>query len=383
MKLVFLTNLVNHHQIHVADELFKVLGNDYKYVAFEPLPDWLRQGGYSEIKRPYILNAYEDENKYEQAVSLANEADVVIIGSAPEKLVHKRQSENKLTLHYNERWFKKKIGIKIFSPIMWYHIFLNHLRYNNKKSYMLCASAYAPYDLSLIRAYKNRCFKWGYFTKVDELDINSLLSSKDSEPVSIMWCARFLKWKHPEIPVFLANRLKAKGYKVIIDMFGSGEELESTKYLAEQLNVKDLIRFRGNFPNDMILEEMRRHHIFLFTSDRNEGWGAVLNEAMSNGCAVVASKEIGSVPYLIKDGVNGFYYKCLDIDSLLAKVELLITDSSLRKRLSKEAYVTMLNVWSPENAAHSLMKLLRGLEADPLYRIEGEGPCSVAGVIKG
>jgi glycosyltransferase involved in cell wall biosynthesis len=40
--------------------------------------------------------------------------------------------------------------------------------------------------------------------------------------------------------------------------------------------------------------------VFIFTSDRNEGWGAVLNEAMGSGCAVVAADLIGSVPYLIE-----------------------------------------------------------------------------------
>ena len=60
MKLTFLTNIVNHHQIPLADEFYKLLGDDYTYVAFEPLPDWLKKGGYQEIERPYVLKVYED-----------------------------------------------------------------------------------------------------------------------------------------------------------------------------------------------------------------------------------------------------------------------------------------------------------------------------------
>ena len=53
-------------------------------------------------------------------------------------------------------------------------------------------------------------------------------------------------------------------------------------------------------PNAKILQEMRKHEIFLFTSDRNEGWGAVSNESMSNGCMLVGSDGIGSIPFLVK-----------------------------------------------------------------------------------
>ena len=49
---------------------------------------------------------------------------------------------------------------------------------------------------------------------------------------------------------------------------------------------------------------MEKSEIFLFTSDKGEGWGAVLNESMNSACAVVASHAIGSVPFLLKDGEN-------------------------------------------------------------------------------
>lgn len=383
MKLVFLTNLVNHHQIHVADELYRILKGDYVYVAFEPLPDFLIRGGYPNIQRSYILNAYEDERNYAKAVQLTNEADVVIIGSAPEYLVHKRLSENKLTFHYSERWFKTKLGVRILSPRFWYNLFLNHWRFNRKKSYMLCASAYTAYDVNMVHTYKNKCYKWGYFTAVADIDIDRLFSFKDNNAIQIMWCARFLKWKHPELALLLAKKLKTKSYNFIINMFGSGEELVQMRNLAKQLDVEDVVAFRGNLPNYLIQEEMRKHHIFLFTSDRNEGWGAVLNEAMANACSVVASNEIGSVPYLINNGVNGLIFKSLDIDSLTAKVELLINNPTLRDQIAREAYITMRDIWSPRNAAESLMELINNLESGISFNHSGNGPCSIAEIIKG
>ena len=53
---------------------------------------------------------------------------------------------------------------------------------------------------------------------------------------------------------------------------------------------------------------MEKSHIFVFTSSHLEGWGAVVNEAMNSGCAVVANVQAGAVPYLIEQGVNGIAY---------------------------------------------------------------------------
>lgn len=377
MKLVFLTNIVNHHQIPLADELYKLLGDNYRFIAFEELPQWLRTGGYSEITRPYIVQAYNDDVDIGFLTEVVDNADVVIIGSAPECLVHKRVSENKITFHYSERWFKKKIGIHILSPKLWYSLYINHIRFRRKRSYLLCASAYAAKDAYQVFAYRGKCFKWGYFTKVQEYDIEELLDLKKNTEIKLMWCARFLDWKHPELAVKLAYVLKNKGYKFTLDMFGSGLKLDETKKLANALDVEDVVIFRGNLPNESILEQMRLHHIFIFTSDCNEGWGAVANEAMSNGCVLVGADAIGSVPFLLKDAENGCIFKSCDLDSLVSKVEYLLNHRDELRRLAINGYNTMKYIWSPMKAASSLLQLIDDIKNDCSSSII-EGPCSIA-----
>ncbi len=371
MKIVFLTNLVNHHQIPVADELYKLIGDDYTYVAMEQLPDWLKKGGYSDTERPYILRYTDNLGEIR---NLVNDADVVIIGSAPEWLVTQRIKENKLTFHYSERWFKK-ISYHLLSPRLWMSLWLNHVRFRNKRSYMLCASAFTATDVHKVFAYPNKCFKWGYFTKVEDFDIKTLLKAKRSDTIRIMWCARFLDLKHPELAIMLAEQLKRMSYNFVIDMFGSGVELERTKELAKSLDVVDVVKFRGNMPNEEILKQLREHDIFIFTSDRNEGWGAVANEAMSNGCAFVGSDKIGSVPFLVKDGVNGLVFKSGDLKDLTCKVKLLIENQSLREKLSKSAYQTMQNEWSPQVAAKRFIELCGSLMLGNDVAFN-DGPCS-------
>lgn len=381
MKLVFITNYIHHHQIPLADEFYRILGEEYKYVATDALPEWLIKGGYDpSISRPYVIRAYENDLKRQGAKKLVNDADVVIVGSAPEEYVEKRIEAGELTFRYSERWFKKKPWF-LSGPHAWFSLWHDHIRYRNKPLYMLAASAYTCRDVNAVGAYKNKVFKWGYFTKVEDFPLeasaNFCTSSEEAE-VHIMWCARFLRWKHPELPILLAKRLKDNGYKFVLDMYGSGTELEPTKRLASELGVLDVVHFLGNLPNDEILKQMRRHEIFLFTSDKNEGWGAVLNESMSNGCAVVASNMIGSVPFLVEDGVNGLIFQSESIDSLESKVESLLTNQEFRQRLAENAVVTMRTLWSPNNAAQQFLQLVQAINNHNINSVAKNGPCSQA-----
>ena len=379
MRIVFLSNFLNHHQVHLADEFYKVFGQDYLFIETMPIPQWLLDSGYPHIKRPYLLKAYENGKAETLALKLTYEVEVVIIGSAPECFVTRRIQDNKLTFRYSERWFKAKPWF-LTGPRGWMYIFKNHISYRNKQLYMLCASAFTAKDVNAVGAYRNKCFKWGYFTRIDELDINAL-ENKTKEAydvVRMIWCARFIKLKHPELPVMLASRLKQSGYRFIIDMFGCGEELEKTKELAKCLGVEDCVNFRGNLPNDQILDEMRNHHIFLFTSDRNEGWGVVANEAMSCGCAVVGSDKIGSIPFLIEDSKNGLIFKSGNLNSLTNKVALLLDNPYMIESLSIEAYKSVSEIWSPQNAARSFLLLIEALNTKDYSKIPMVGPCSIA-----
>ena len=170
------------------------------------------------------------------------------------------------------------------------------------------------------------------------INVNAKFEQIKGEQIKMMWCARFLDWKHPELPVLLASKLKDNGYNFHIDMFGSGVEYEKTVELANKLDVADVVSFCGNKPNEEILQAMRNHEIFLFTSDRGEGWGAVLSEAMANGCLVVAGDEIGSAPYLVQDGENGLLFKSNNLESLLFKVtHALSLSPNERKQMAEKA----------------------------------------------
>ena len=127
---------------------------------------------------------------------------------------------------------------------------------------------------------------------------------------------------------------------------------------------------------------MENSPIYLFTSDFNEGWGAVLNESMNSACAVVASHAIGSAPFLIEDGVNGYIYQNGNEKELFNKVKNLLDDSEKMCEISKNAYSTMQNLWNAQVASKRFMSLCEILKSQKQSSLFDNGPCSKAKLIK-
>lgn len=379
MKIVIYSNYLNHHQLPLADSLYELLGEDFGFVATQPTNEDELKGGHDFcMLRDYCLRAYEDEVIKNKAIQWAKESDVCVFGACSLFYAKERAKHSKnLSFYMSERWLKRG-WINVLSPhfLKWELAYLLWFKYSNWK--MLCASAFAAIDFWNLHQFRNRCYKWGYFINAISDNYGEVPESvSTSRSITMMWCARFLKWKHPELVVQLAHVLKDNGYNVKIDMYGSGEILESTMALCQELNVQDIVSFKGNVPNEEVRKAMREHDIFLFTSDKNEGWGVVLNEAMVCGCAVVGSDAIGSVPYLIKDGENGMIFKNLSIGSLYEKVKYLIEHPVVRQQMAIKGQHDIQNLWSPQNAAQSLLRLIEDLKAGRETSVM-QGPCSKA-----
>ena len=380
MIIVYVSNFLNHHQKLVADILYTTEGVEYTFVETIPMYNWLKKGGYTDYSQePYVLKAWENIENKQKTIDLVLAADIAIF-SCPESLQYQviRAKTGKLTFDVSERWLKRG-WLNLASPRLLKYLWYYFTVFNHKRVYKLCSSAFACGDHYKLHSFKDKCYKWGYFTKVDRnLDVEESLGVSTSETLhTLMWCARFLKWKHPELPIQMAARLKEKGYKFVLDMYGSGKELEKTQALSKLLNVEDVVCFKGNMPNDEILKAMREHEIFLFTSDKNEGWGAVANESMSNGCAIVASDAIGSIPFLVNDGINGCIFESCNLNSLCEKVEWLLDNPTERKKITINAYHTMRDIWSPQNAANNFLKLVEVLQSGNNTMLVN-GPCSKA-----
>lgn len=71
-----------------------------------------------------------------------------------------------------------------------------------------------------------------------------------------------------------------------------------------------------------------------------DGWGLVTDNAMSAGLPVIVSDHAGSAD-LVRDGVNGFVVPARDVEALVARLETLLSDGDLRRRMGAAARATV------------------------------------------
>lgn len=382
MFIVFFWNFLNHHQVPIADAMYDLLVDNFRFVATLPRDEKELKGGEDYSNRPYCVLAGESKEAHKRAMKYAELADVCVFGAcSQEYAVHRAiHNPNALSFECGERWLKRG-WLNVLSPVLrkWW---TNYMRYYRKANfYKLCSSAFAAQDDEKLGCYKGRHFKWGYFTSVESYDDDTRCCNDDSfsstKTVCLMWCARLIDCKHPELVIKCAKRLNADGYKFQLDMYGDGPLRSGLEERVEKSGLSDCVEFQGNVPNEQVRNAMRASDIFLFTSDRQEGWGAVANEAMAAGCCLIASDRLGAAPYLIRDGINGFMFRDCDADSLYKIVKHIIDNPEERIKLSKQAREDMVNIWSPRHGAESLLLLIEDLQKGKESSIL-VGPCSKA-----
>jgi len=370
-SVVFLSNFYNHHQKPLSDTLFELCEN-YHFVETSYMPEEQQSLGWGGIEYPsYVIrpdNAFSQSTK-----NLISSADVVIFGSAPYRMVWKRILQGKLTFRYSERPLKK--GFELWKYP--YRLLKWHIANPSGRSlYLLCASAYTASDYAKFGLYHNRSFKWGYFPKTCQYeDLEGLIGQK--KPGSLVWVARYIDWKHPELAIEVGRRLKREGYSFHISMIGNGPMLNQITATVIREGLENEIQVLGAMSPEEVRTHMEEAQIHIFTSDRNEGWGAVLNESMNSCCVPVANRTIGSAPYLIKNGKNGFLYD--SVDHLYEKVKYLLDHDEERNQMAKAAYQTITEEWNAENAAEQFIALASQLlEGKKKPVVREKGVCSRA-----
>ena len=377
MKVTFISNYLNHHQIPFCLAMDKLCDGEFRFVSMGKMSEERKRLGYS------FDNEYDFEVKYnihpDLVENLIEESDVVIYGGGSyTNKVSNRILQNKLTFLYSERFYKKSL-LYFFSPRGLYYRYKTDTVYRKNNYYLLSASAYAPFDFALSNAFINKSYKWGYFPETKRYNIEELIKNKEEN--SILWVARFIDWKHPDKAIKVAKKLKEDGIQFKLRFIGIGELEDSMKQLSKSYGLEENIEFLGAMKPQEVREHMEKSQIFLFTSDRGEGWGAVLNESMNSGCAAVADKHIGAAPYLIKDGENGLLYNG-SVNELYKKTKYLLQNQEEAKELGTKAYQTITEEWNAEVAAERILQLAEKLNNNENCVFE-DGPCSKAKVMWG
>lgn len=371
MSLIFLSNYYTHHQKPVCEEWYRLTDREFTFAATEDFSEERKRLGW-ESDTPRFWRKYDAQTAFD-----IENADVVIFGSAPLSYLKERMKKGKTVFKCSERVFKKG-----YDPIKWLpRLYTYHRAYGRyRKLYLLAASAFTAADFAKHGTFIGKSYRWGYFPETKIYDIERLLAEKD--PLRILWCGRFLDWKHPEAAIEVAKRLKAERIDFQMDFIGDGESAEALRRETEAEGLTDHVNFLGTMGPAQVRDHMEKAGVYLFTSDFNEGWGAVLNESMNSGCAVVASHAAGAVPFLMKHGENGLVYENGNSEDLYRKVKAVLLDPERQRALGRNAYRTVTELWNANTAAERFMIFAQEIEEKGYCNLFDDGPCSPAPIIK-
>jgi glycosyltransferase involved in cell wall biosynthesis len=145
-------------------------------------------------------------------------------------------------------------------------------------------------------------------------------------------------------------------------MGGDGVLKKELQRHADQLSITQNISFPGNIPWDRVPDLLAQTDIFVLpsikdTSGNLDGLPTVLLEAMSSGCAVVAS-NIGGVSLVIEHGTNGLLVPPGDTGALASSILDLARNQQKRDLIKKNARQSIIEQYNWVTVTQKISDLL-------------------------
>lgn len=136
---------------------------------------------------------------------------------------------------------------------------------------------------------------------------------------------------------FIVDVLKElKDYDIVVDCYGDTDVTEYVDYIKEKVALSGLegkVNLKGRIENSELRDMLKRYDAYISPSQMEMSPVNIL-EAQAAGLPVIAS-NVGGVPDLVKDNCTGLLFECDNVSDAAAKINLLINNEQLRKRIGK------------------------------------------------
>jgi D-inositol-3-phosphate glycosyltransferase len=113
------------------------------------------------------------------------------------------------------------------------------------------------------------------------------------------------------------------------------DESKCLQEIRRELGLDDLVMFVGSRAQEVLPYYYAAAEACVMPS-LYESFGMVALEAMACGTPVIASR-VGGLTFTVRDGETGFLVPEKDPKALAEKLELVLTDECLRRRLGRRA----------------------------------------------
>ncbi|RZK11915.1 MAG: glycosyltransferase [Flavobacterium sp.] len=183
-------------------------------------------------------------------------------------------------------------------------------------------------------------FKLNGFTNTiyipNTLEINHY-NYKEREVVvpHLLWVRSFARIYNPNMAVEVFKAIKNKYPEATLCMVGPDKDgsLEGAKLFAKSFNL-DVI-FTGKLSKKDWITLSEKYNLFINTTHFDNTPVSVM-EAMALGLPVI-STNVGGIPFLIDDGIDGLLVEDGSVDQMVSAIERLCYDHALFQLITKNA----------------------------------------------
>ncbi|MBN2612170.1 MAG: glycosyltransferase [Bacteroidales bacterium] len=174
-----------------------------------------------------------------------------------------------------------------------------------------------------------------------------------NKDIKIITIAELIKLKNID-KVITALKNLANKYNFTYTIVGEGPEKNNLVQLIKSYDLEKRVKLIGKVPYEKIGEILINQDIFIMIS-YFETFGRVYFEAMSMKIPIICAKNSGIFGFF-KEMTEGISVKHDDIEDIIQKIELLISDETLRRSIGKNGF-ELVKQYTWKNLTYTFNKL--------------------------
>lgn len=196
-------------------------------------------------------------------------------------------------------------------------IYSAHLRWMNSQRRCYLAIGGETKDWLIARgAPRKSVFPFAYFLPPPSLDVSAWRREQPTR-FTFLYVGRLIHLKR--VDLILRAFALANCENCELWIVGSGAMESELKKLAHKLGVSTKVKWLGLLPQTEIPSVMAASDCLILASD-NDGWGAVVSEALMCGTRVICSNACGAST-VIRSRQQGFIFRAGRLEKLLSAIQ--------------------------------------------------------------
>ncbi len=347
-RIIFVTNMCTHYRTPIFNLLAERLGVDFYFFSKGTEKYWNQRLGIVEKGKNF--HYLKTDKFFPTTLSLvwkllSGRYDVII-----------KCTNGKLTLP--AAFLTAKLTGKKF--ILWQTIWYHPQTLFHRISYPLLRFIQNHSDAIVVYGQHGKDYLTGLGVAPQKIFIgwqtvdNSLYNQPVSDEEKIRLKAD-IGIGNQKVILFVGRLEEVKGLRFLVEAFfragveesvlvliGDGPEKARVDELATQWGIQNRIRNVRFVPNQELYRYYAIADLFVLpsitTPKVKEAWGLVVNEAMNQGCPIVATDAVGAaVGGLVQHEINGLVVMEQNVGDLTEALRKILTDDLLRQSMSKQS----------------------------------------------